>query len=61
MLQQWLILQLQEDIADFILQQDGSLGYFLGNVRDYLNAELPGPRVGRAFGDDKLLLLRPPG
>ena len=40
MLQQWLMPQLQEDKADFILQQDDAFARFLGNIRDYLNAEL---------------------
>ena len=60
MLQQWIMLQLQEDKADFILQQDGTPAHFLGSVRDFLNAELPGPWIGRASEDDSHILLWPP-
>ena len=48
MLQQWLMLQLQENKTYFI-SQDWAPAHFLGNVGDYLNAELPGCWVKRAF------------
>ena len=56
-LQQWQISHLPEDKGDFILPQDGALAHFLGNVRNYLNAEFPVRWIGRASGDDNLLLL----
>ena len=59
MLQQWLMQQLQEDKADFILQ-DVAPAHFLENVRDYLDAELPDRWIGRTSEDDNPLLLRPP-
>ena len=42
MLQQWLMPQLKEKKAYFILQQYGVSAHFFEIVRNYLNAELPG-------------------
>ena len=60
MLQQWLVPQLQEDKADFVLQQDGAPPHFLGDVRSYLNIEFPNRWIGRSSADDKPLLSWPP-
>ena len=52
--------RLQKDKANFILQQNGATAHFLGNVHDYLNAELPGGWTGRASGDGNPLFLWSP-
>jgi hypothetical protein len=43
-----------------IFQQDGSPARFHCEVRQYLNAVLPGLWVGRASGNDQHLILWPP-
>ena len=48
MLQLWLMPQLQEDIVDFIFQQDGAPPHYHLDVRAHLNAILPGRCIGRA-------------
>lgn len=55
MLSEWLLPQLTENVADFILQQDWS-----GHVRDHLNMYLPQRWIGRAGLNDVPLMLWPP-
>ena len=59
MLQLWLMPQLQ-NIPTFIFQQDRSPAHFHSEVRQYLNTVLPGRWLGRASGNDQLLILWPP-
>jgi hypothetical protein len=56
MLQLWPVPQLQ-NIPTFIFQQDGSSAHFLCEVRQYLNAVLPGRWIGRASGNDQPMIL----
>jgi len=60
MLQLWLIPQLQEEIVDFISQQDGAPPHYHLDVRAHLNANLPGRWIGRASHNDSPLLPWPP-
>jgi len=60
MLQLWLMPQLQEDIVDFIFQQDGDPPHYHLDVRAHLNANLPGCWIGRASHNDSPLLPWPP-
>ena len=55
-LQLWLMPQLQEDIVDFIFQQDGAPPLYHLDVRAHLNANLPGRWIGRASHNDSPLL-----
>ena len=55
MLQLWLMPQLQEDIVDFIFQQDGPPPHYHLDVRAHLIANLPGRWIGRASHNDSLL------
>jgi hypothetical protein len=59
MLQLWLMPQLQ-NVPTFIFRQGGSPAHFHCEVRQYLNAVLPGPWIGRASGNDQPLMLWPP-
>jgi len=52
MLQLWLMPQLEEDIVDFIFQQDGAPPHYHFDVRAHLNAILPGRWIGRASHND---------
>ena len=52
--------QLQEDIVDFIFQQDGAPPHYNFDVRAHLNAILPGRWIGRASHNDSPLLPWPP-
>jgi len=54
-LQLWLMSQLQEDIVDFIFQQDGAPPHYYLNVRAHLNASLPGRWIGRVSHNDSPL------
>jgi len=56
MLQLCLMPQLQEDIVDFIFQQDGAPPHYNLDVRAHLNANLPGRWIGRACHNDSSLL-----
>ena len=56
MLQLWLMPQLQEDIADFIFQQDAAPPHYHLDVRAHLNAILPGRWIGHASHNDSPLL-----
>lgn len=60
MLQQWLLPQLDEDSADFILQLDGAPPHYHGSVRDHLNEALPQRWIGRASQEDRVLIRWPP-
>jgi len=60
MLQLWLMPQLQEDIVDFIFQQDEAPPHYHLGVRAHLNANLPGRWIGRASHNDSPLFPRPP-
>ena len=60
MLQLWLMPQLQEDIVDFIFQQDGAPSHYHLDVSAHLNANLPGRWIGRASHNDSPLLPWPP-
>jgi hypothetical protein len=59
MLRLWLMPQVQ-NIRMFIFQQDGSPAHFCCEVRQYLNAVLPGCWIGRVSGNDQTLMLWPP-
>jgi len=59
MLQLWLMPQLQ-NIPTVIFQPDASPVHFHSEVRQYLNAVLPGHWIGRASGNDQPLMLWPP-
>ncbi|PNF39214.1 hypothetical protein B7P43_G18135 [Cryptotermes secundus] len=50
MLQEFLILQLDEDDQEgrIHFQQDGAPPHYLGEVREYLNASFPGRWIGSA-------------
>ena len=54
--------QLLEDKVHFILQLPlrWASAHFLGNVRDYLTAKLPGRWIGCASTDNNPLFLWPP-
>jgi hypothetical protein len=49
----WLMPELHED--NFILQQDGAPPHWHWEVRNYLDANLPQPWIGRATGDNMSL------
>jgi len=46
MLENWLVLQLNEDSNDYIFQQHGSPAHYK-DVREYLNRNLPQRWIGR--------------
>jgi hypothetical protein len=56
MLSEWLLPQLEEEVPDFILQQDGSPPHWNGHVRDHLNDHLPQRWIGRAGPNDLPLM-----
>ena len=60
MLKLWLMPQLQEDIVDFIFQQEGAPPHYHLDVRAQLNAIFPGRWIGRASHNDSPLLSWPP-
>ena len=60
MLQLWVMPQLQEDIVDFIFQQDRAPPHYHLDVHAHLNANLPGRWIGHASHNDFRLLLWPP-
>ena len=60
MLQQWLLPQLEEDSADFILQLDGAPPHYHGNVQRHLNETLAQRWIGRASQEDRTLICWPP-
>ena len=51
-----LMPQLQEDIVDFIFQQEGAPPHYHLDVRAHLKGILPGCWIGRASHDDSPLL-----
>jgi len=57
---EWLLPQLNEDSADFILQMDGAPPHFHRQVREFLNQHLPQRLIGRGTDDDQMLLSWPP-
>ena len=59
-LTEWLLLQLNEDSADFILQMDGAPPHFHRHVREFLNQYLPQRWIGCGTVDDQMLLAWPP-
>ena len=60
MLTEWLLRQLKEDSADFILQMDGDTSPFHRHVREILNQHLPQRWIGHGTDDDQMLLVWPP-
>ena len=60
MLQLWLMPQLQEDIVDFIFQQDGAPPHYNLDACAHLNAILPDRWIGRASHNDSLFFTWPP-
>jgi len=60
MLQLWLRPQLQEDIVDFIFQQDAAPPHYHMDVRAHLKAKFPGRWIGYASHNDSPLLPWPP-
>ena len=60
MLTEWLLPQLNEDSADFILQMDGAPPHFHLRVREFLNQHLSQRWIGRRTDDDQMLLTWPP-
>ena len=60
MLSEWLLPQLNEDSADFVLQMDGAPPHFHRHVREFLNQHLPQRWIGRGTDDDQMLLAWPP-
>jgi len=60
MLEQWLFPQLEDDMEDFVLQQDGAPPHWHCDVRSFLNERLPGGWIGRCAEDDLALLRWPP-
>ena len=59
-LTEWLLPQLKEDSADFILRMDGAPPHFHRHVRKFLNQHLPQRWIGRGTDDDQILLAWPP-
>jgi len=59
MLTEWLLPQLNEESADFILQMDGAPPHFHRHVREFLNQHLPQLWIGRGTDDDQMLLAWP--
>jgi hypothetical protein len=59
-LTEWLLPQLNEDSADFILQMDGVPPHFHRHVREFLNQHIPQRWIGRGTDDDQMLLAWPP-
>jgi len=60
MLTEWLLPQMNEDSADFILQMDGAPPHFHRHVREFLNQHLRQRWIGRGTDDDQMLLAWPP-
>ncbi|XP_021931474.1 uncharacterized protein LOC110835506 [Zootermopsis nevadensis] len=60
MVTEWLLPQLNEDRADFILQQDGAPPHFHREVRAFLNQHLPQRWIRRGTDVDQKLLSWPP-
>jgi len=59
-LTEWLLRQLNEDSADFILQMDGVPPHFHRHVIEFLNQHLPQRWIGRRTDDDQMLIAWPP-
>ena len=60
MLTEWLLPQLNEDTADFVLQMDGAPPHFHRHVREFLNQHLPQRWIGHGNSDEQMLLAWPP-
>jgi hypothetical protein len=60
MMTEWLIPQLEQDSADFILQLDGAPPHYHLSVRAELNNLLPQRWIGRVGPNDDALLKWPP-
>jgi hypothetical protein len=55
-----MLPQLEEEVPDFILQQDGAPPHCKGHVRDHLNDHLPQRWIGCAGLNDVPLMFLPP-
>ena len=61
MLQNWLMDELiANEHENFIYQQDGAPPHWKLIVQAYLNDNLPRRCIGRASGEDNVMLKRPP-
>ncbi|GFW65150.1 uncharacterized protein TNCV_394161 [Trichonephila clavipes] len=60
MLSEWLLLELEETVPDFFLQQNGAPPHCNKNVRELLNERLPHRWIGRAGPQDLICLHWPP-
>ena len=61
MLQNWIMDELiAYEHEDFIYQQDGAPLHWKLTVRAYLNDNLPKRWIGRASGEDNVILKWPP-
>ena len=60
MLTEWLLPQMNEDSADFILQMDGAPPHFHRHVSEILNQHLLQRWIGCVSDDDQMLLAWPP-
>ncbi|PNF28849.1 hypothetical protein B7P43_G04437 [Cryptotermes secundus] len=60
MLQNWLVLQMNEDSGDYIFQQDGAPPHWHLIIRCFLNESLPQRWIGRMGNEDLALQFWPP-
>ena len=61
MLQNWLIDELiANEYEDFVYQQDGAPPHWKLTVQAYLHYHLPRRWIGRAGGEDNVMLKWPP-
>jgi transposase len=60
MLSKWLLPQLEEEVPDFILQQDSAPPHWNKHIRDHLNKQLQQRWIGRAGPNDVPLMFWPP-